>query len=54
MENYKIVCYSKESDWEQVIQEGLTEEEAKETIGELEMEGRISGSGHLEGYYISQ
>ena len=54
MEDYKIVCYSKESDWEQVIREGLTEEEANETLGELEMEGRMSGLGHLEGYYISQ
>ena len=54
MENYKIVCYSKESDWEQVIRKGLTEEEANETLGELEMESQFSGSHHLEGYYISQ
>ena len=49
-ENYQIVCYSKDSDWEQVIKTGLSEENAWEMLAEY---NSMEANGH-QGFYINQ
>ena len=49
-ENYQIVCYSKNSDWEQVIQKGLSEENANEILAEL----NCSEANGQQGFYVNK
>ena len=49
-ENYQIVCYSKNSDWEQVIQKGLSEENANEILAEL----NCSEANGYQGFYVNR
>jgi len=52
--NYQIVCYSKESDWEQVIRRGLDETAAHEMLAEFNASSAKCGSRNLEGYYVTR
>ncbi len=47
---YKIVCCSKTSDCEQVIREGLDEENAYEMLAEL----NASEANHEQGFYVTK
>ena len=47
---YKIVCCSKTSDWEQVIREGLDEENAYEMLAEL----NASEANHEQGFSVTK
>ena len=47
---YKIVCCSKTSYWEQVIREGLDEENAYEMLAEL----NASEANHEQGFYVTK
>jgi hypothetical protein len=49
-ENWQIVCYSKDSDWEQVILRNLTEENAYEILAEL---NRSEANGY-QGFYVNK
>jgi hypothetical protein len=49
-ENWQIVCYSKESDWEQVVQRNLSEENAYEILAEL----NSSEANGYQGFYVSR
>jgi hypothetical protein len=49
-ENYQIVCYSKDSDWEQVIKTELSEENAWEMLAEY---NSMEANGY-QGFYINQ
>ena len=49
-ENWQIVCYSKDSDWEQVIKTGLSEENAYEILAEL----NCSESNGYQGFYANK
>ena len=49
-ENQQIVCYSKESDWEQVVQRNLSEENAYEILAEL----NSSEANGYQGFYVSR
>ena len=48
--NWQIVCYSKESDWEQVIRRNLTEENAYEMLAEL----NCSEANGYQGFYVNR
>lgn len=48
--NYKIVCCSKTSDWEQVIRTGLDKENAQEILAEL----NTSEANYEQGFYITK
>ena len=48
-ENWQIVCYSKDSDWEQVIKTGLSEENAYEILAEL----NSSEANSYQGFYVT-
>ena len=49
-ENWQIVCYSKDSDWEQVIKTGLSEENAYEILAEL----NCSEANGYQGFYVNK
>ena len=49
-ENYQVVCYSKDSDWEQVIKTGLSEENAWEMLAEY---NSMEANGY-QGFYVNQ
>ena len=49
-ENWQIVCYSKESDWEQVVRRNLSEENAYEILAEL----NCSEANGYQGFYINK
>ena len=49
-ENWQIVCYSKESDWEQVVQRNLSQENAYEILAEL----NSSEANGYQGFYVSR
>jgi len=48
-ENYQIVCYSKQDDWEQVVKTGLTEENACEMLAEY---NSMEANGY-QGFYVN-
>ena len=49
-ENWQIVCYSKDSDWEQVIKTGLSEENAYEMLAEY---NAFEANGY-QGFYVNK
>ena len=49
-ENWQIVCYSKESDWEQVVQRNLSEENAYEILAEMNSQ---EANGY-QGFYVNR
>ena len=49
-ENWQIVCYSKESDWEQVVRRNLSEENAYEILAEL----NSSEANGYQGFYVNR
>ena len=49
-ENWQIVCYSKESDWEQVVRRNLTEENAYEILAEMHTQEAYG----YQGFYVNR
>tara|TARA_B100000035_G_C20857601_1_gene490385 strand:- start:442 stop:651 length:210 start_codon:yes stop_codon:yes gene_type:complete len=49
-ENWQVVCYSKNSDWEQVVHTGLSEENAYEFLAEL---NAVEANGE-QGFYVNK
>ena len=49
-ENWQIVCYSKQSDWEQVVRRNLSEENAYEMLAEL----NCSEANGYQGFYVNK
>ena len=49
-ENWQVVCYSKNSDWEQIIRRGLSEENANEILAEL----NASEANSEQGFYVNK
>ena len=49
-ENWQIVCYSKQSDWEQVVRRNLSEENAYEILAEL----NASEANGYQGFYVNR
>lgn len=49
-ENWQIVCYSKESDWEQVVRTNLSEENACEILAEMNSQE----SNGYQGFYVNR
>ena len=49
-ENWQVVCYSKNSDWEQVVYRGLSEENANEFLAEL----NASEANGEQGFYVNR
>lgn len=48
-DNWKIVCYSKESDWEQVVRRNLSKENAYEILAEM----NASEANSYQGFYVT-
>ena len=49
-ENWQVVCYSKNSDWEQVVYRGLSEENANEFLAEL----NAAEANGEQGFYVNR
>ena len=49
-ENWQVVCYSKNSDWEQVVHKGLSEENANEFLAEL----NAAEANGEQGFYVNR
>ena len=49
-ENWQIVCYSKQSDWEQAVRRNLSEENAHEILAEL----HSSEENGYQGFYMNR
>ena len=49
-ENWQVVCYSKNSDWEQVVHRGLSEENANEFLAEL----NAAEANGEQGFYVNR
>ena len=47
-EDYQVVCYSRQSDWEQVVRKGLTEENALEMLAEY----NSMEANSYQGFYV--
>jgi len=49
---YSIICYSKESDWEQPVRTKLDKAQAEEMCSELNASASMNGS--RDGYYVTK
>ena len=49
-ENWQVICYSKDSDWEQAVRTELTEENAYEMLAEY---NSMEANGY-QGFYVNR